>query len=155
MPLNVDKLETGSLFVNGTEITGGGGSSDIISTSVTLTPSQILNLYSNPQVLVPTPGSNKGIQVVSAAAFLDYNSTPYSTSAQDIQIISRNSLNKQGATKAGDLLTSTQDTIIIFDLGVGGVGINEDLLVSLNNSNPTSGDSSIRIFLSYKIIDIS
>jgi hypothetical protein len=121
---------------------------------VTLSSSEILALFTTPKVLIAAQGANTIINVISIAASLVYNSTPYATNT-DIQF-SINSLSNL-ATYSGFLAnTSSQikvSTITSSEGSTSGATNRSLKLISLSG-NPTAGNSTLDIYITYNVISL-
>ena len=124
------------------------------SASVELTPSQVLSLNSTPITIVGAV-SGYAIEVVSASAKIAFNTTAYATNTTLTLITSgateAQSDNSIDATVArvgkfrhrstsGSLSTTTQ------------LIANADLQVSVDVGDPTAGDSTVTVFVNYRLI---
>lgn len=131
---------------------------------VTLTSAQILDLHNTPVELIPAPGTNKFIVVLSVYSFLDFNTTPYTTqNNSDIRCrygdntIQTNYVNLIGRTSVGQ----SQDAYRAYS-GFFPFNTSPPLQAWLPNTNVqvycdaanTVGDSPINIYISYIIKDL-
>jgi hypothetical protein len=127
---------------------------------VTIPSADVLTLNTTPIELVPAQGANKIIVPTTILAEMDYNTTPYATNG--------NLVIKSGG---GWFVAAAEDTQFLFGTVSRIVNImviendksattvqyvaNQPLTVEVLTGNPTAGDSNIRIFGYYKVIDIS
>ncbi len=128
------------------------GSGNIITEIFTITSAEILNSNSVEIELIPAPGANKYISIISYDYYLDYNSSPYTT-------------NTQARLKyfSGDfgviLLNPSTDTLNVDRHTSGGaIGpfiLNQNVSFYTTSGNPVAGDSPLKIVIHYKIIDLS
>jgi hypothetical protein len=122
---------------------------------VTIPAADVLTLNTTPIELVPAQGANKVIIPTGYQLYLEYNTTAYATNG-DLQIL------------LGTLvLDTTPDTFLFsavdkfkFEQNFDATDdlsefINQPLSIQVDTGNPTAGDSDIRIFGTYKVIDIS
>ena len=125
-------------------------------TTITIATAAVLTLNATPVTIVAAPGSGKAIEVVSASVKLDFNSAAYATVNTVI-------LETSGATERQfdvDILDATVSTvrkmIAIHASGATDTQLidNAALTVKAKTSNPTTGDSDIKVYLRYRIIDL-
>jgi len=123
------------------------------SASVTLTPAQVKTLNSTPITIVGAV-SGYAIEVVSASVKLDYNTTAY-LGGTILQ------LRHDGADLAilrSDALGSTITNKMIFNEHVSPTTLNTQMLdnaalqVDVSASNPTTGDSTVTVYVNYRLI---
>lgn len=127
-----------------------------LSTTVTISSAEILNSNSSPKTLIAAPGAGKIIEVISANAFFDYNSTPYATNTN--MFIGYGSAINVHST-AITLIPGTADNFGKVILDVGGYAIstaydNKALIIYTDSGNPTAGDSTMKVFITYRIITL-
>jgi hypothetical protein len=122
---------------------------------VTIPSADVLTGNTTPIDLVPAQGANKIIILTSYQLYLIYNTIQYATNG-DLQIL------------LGTLvLDTTPDTFLFsavdkfkFEQNFDATDdlsefVNQPLSIQVDTGNPTAGDSDIRIFGTYKVIDIS
>lgn len=132
-----------------------GSSAGMSNTVLSITTGQVLTLFSIPIQILAAPGAGKGYDLVDASATLAYNTTAYAGNT-NIQIIGASS-GIVYANLNSTILTETSSTIYKFDMkGTTSfkVGVNEALQVIQTTSNPTTGNSPMKFYLTYKIITI-
>lgn len=133
------------------------GASDI-STSVSVSSAEILALTTTGKLLVAAPGAGYFIQVVSAAAYYDYGTAAYAQ-ASDIYL---NHLISSSAilSDALNINTVTYDIVKQFDIVDQSAGW---ALTSVENAgiylwdaatNPTTGDGTLTIYITYRILEL-
>jgi len=126
------------------------------STSLTIATADVLTLNSAPIEIVAAPGAGYAIEVLSAVFSMTYNSIPYATNTV-IQ------LKTTGSTKAqfqDNILKG--DTTQYLNINLSSVGLisdtkildNAGVDVTVNTGNPTAGDSDIKIYVTYRIIEL-
>jgi hypothetical protein len=143
MPLYVDKISAKT--INGEEIN---------TITVAIPSEDILNLNSNPVVLVPAQGERKSIVITSLVGSMVYKTTTYTNGlALSITL----DVNEQGVFKDG-FLGSTSSSIFsgnVFTIDNSiPIPLNTDLIITTPNGNPANGDSDIKIHLTYKIVSL-
>jgi hypothetical protein len=122
---------------------------------VTIPSADVLTGNTTPIDLVPAQGANKIIILTGYQLYLIYNTIQYATNG-DLQIL------------LGTLvLDTTPDTFLFsavdkfkFEQNFDATDdlsefVNQPLSIQVDTGNPTAGDSDIRIFGTYKVIDIS
>lgn len=132
-------------------------SNDLIQTiKKTLSSAEILALGSTPIELVPAPGSGKAILVLESMGRLNFNTTAYTTnlvlsihcagadaSQENIFGLLGGTLTKIASGGAG---TSTAgETQIIANTGI---------VAKVNAGNPLAGDSTIDLYVTYRVITL-
>jgi hypothetical protein len=132
-----------------TTFAGGGGDSQ--TTIVHISSAEILSLFSSPVELLPAPGAGKVIQVTTLIIKKNFVSTPYSGDIYP-SIIFNNTPTLYDAI-AGMSIDFTSS--IINQTPPNGVVVeNEPLLFRTVTSDPTGGDGTIDIYITYKILDL-
>lgn len=145
------ELDALTIVVNGLVNNG------IFSMSLSLTSTQILNLFSSPMQIVAPPGVGKYIEVISASTEITYVSSPYTTHTSLLLI-------NNGAAASqiidGNALLSTISKITRFNnFGFASsaqtqIITNTALNISVVTGDPTGGDSTIKINLIYRIVTV-
>lgn len=144
--------QTRGLMVKELNAAAGG----IQSLKFTMTSAQILSSFTSPVVLVAAPGAGYAIQLISVAYRLNFNTTAYTTSGNSVLItstatsqqavISNVNFLSAATTKfgAGPVAHQTNTSIIE----------NAALTFAQSSSNPTLGDSTMDLYLTYTIITL-
>jgi len=131
------------------------GSGVIQSATVTLDSADIVSLHSSPVTIVPAQGSNTFIFVIGALYYMQYNSVAYTTDPTlRIQYADGNVINTNN-----NYLSFSSNAIgrkSTSDLNVSGsnISINSALQVTTPTSNPTSGNSTVKITVLYSVINL-
>jgi hypothetical protein len=125
-------------------------------TSITIASAAVLTLNSSPVTIVPAPGAGYAIEVISASAKMVYNSVAYATNTT-IQVESNgattpqfrllNGINQTISShrSLGRYVSANTETQIIE---------NADLMVTVAGGDPTAGDSDIKVYLRYRLIEL-
>jgi hypothetical protein len=127
---------------------------------VTIPSADVLDIFSTPFELVPAQGANTIIVPTSIQGQMIYGTTPYATDGEiDIYC---------GGTRSvfilppddGFLFGTVSRVVNGFAASSNNVTdtqyvANQPLTIKTVGANPTAGDSDIRIFGTYKVIDIS
>lgn len=130
---------------------------DIITISKTFTSAQILTLAGAlpTLTLVDAPGENKSIVVVSAACFLNFNTTQYNFNA-DLQLAIKTD---PFANISNTLINSSSSKAIAIPLfttaGGDEVPLNRSLTLKSNSATVSTGDSPITFNIAYRVVDFS
>ncbi len=134
-------------------ILGSNDQPELKDTIVTLTSSQILNLFSTPITLIPAPGSNKSIEVLSATAKLNFNSIAYlgHTSLSLIIGTANSTIASTGIVTQGSNVkwlmpvSSPNGTTQLIE--------NQPLIAISDLANFTTGNSTVTLHIYYRIED--
>lgn len=118
---------------------------------VSLSSAEILTLYTLPKIAIPAPGVGKYIQVTHVSYKLNYNSTTYSNS--DLEVLTQGNL--VGNTEFWFSRTIDGASSIFQELILNSSGAlireNRPIILQAANSNPTTGNSTIDIYITYNI----
>ena len=136
---------------------------NVFTVEVSLSSSDILSLYSSPKVAVANPGSSKAVVVLSAECWYDFGTTTYlgeislwigtqvgSTFYEQIRFHNPLSISTGTVLMKGEV----QDISTSGSPNVQKMNINTPLVIYSATSNPTSGDGTAKIYVTYKIIDL-
>jgi hypothetical protein len=128
----------------------GGGASAVLTAKVSLTSAQILALYDTPVELIAAPGAGKVIQLIANASRLNYGSADYLISG------SNPSLQNPTGNSQGLISTLNSPVSVIFSetLTPTTMIANEAMNLYIDTANPTTGDSTLDIYLTYRIITL-
>lgn len=140
--------------------TSVSGISNVYEASLLLHPSDITSLSTTPLDIVAAPGAGKYIEVISASAYMTYNTTPY-TNNQGLVLVCAGAIQPQ--TYNGNILGSTITKGTIFSPANFGTSATLTQIIEnaalqvgifLNIGNPAGGDSDIIIKVMYRIVTI-
>lgn len=133
----------------------------ITSTTLEISSAQLLDLYVGGGAgtaieVIPAPGANKLIQIIAVTSFLNYNSATYAGGGAL-------NLNYDGttgtvlATTPVTAVTGAVDTVGIWEInaGVDTTGVNAPVYIENLTAVFTTGDSPLKLSITYKIIDLS
>lgn len=132
-------------------LTGAPGTdaNQILSVTRTLSSAEILALFTTPIELVPAPGANKYIHVISASAYNNFNTVAYANGVD--QLLLR--VNANVWTFPNSFTEAVADTAnmgaVVPDLPIQ---LNQELDITTSTANPTLGDGTITITVLYKIV---
>ena len=125
---------------------------EILSSTVTLTPSQMSNLHITPIDIVPAQGANTVIDVVGYVADLQFNSIAYSGGGSGIDI-GNSSSTVQANIDNGFLTQSTQSTFK--EMSSSSTILKNTALTLMNNGAAfTSGDSNVVVSVYYRVVNL-
>lgn len=120
---------------------------------ISLSSAEILNLFSSPKVLIAAPGSGFVIHPLRFIFSLSFNSVAYATNTSLVP--------KQGSfgwQVNTDILPSTGTRMSIMAALSGSMlspdVVNASLVLTTNIGNPTAGNSTLDVYVTYQIIKI-
>lgn len=139
---------------NGTSV--ASGASSVLLTQLVLDPGDITNMATTEVVLVPAslmPGDSTHIVVHSVYSKFSTGGTPYSVGGDSMRIATDNTKNVALATD-DNMLTSTTDVFRRWQLNYPIITALDDAgvapaIVLTADSNPTSGNGYLEVFLTY------
>jgi hypothetical protein len=127
--------------------------------SAELSSAQILALYDTPVELIPAPGPGKVILLqYEAFSVFTFNTTPYTAPSSALFV------NYEGRGSATNLLSAglglpAEDAVLLLQQGAVSVPLseceNKACVVAMSFANPTDGDGTLTIMLTYHIIDLA
>ena len=124
---------------------------------VSLTSAEILNLSTTPKVLIAAPGANKIIQPLSVLINLNYGTTPYATNTS-MRLATGTSFDP--LLSISTVLAANDDTFfrsLVSQTLTATNGVpptNLPLTLYVPSGNPTAGDSTFDIYVTYVIITL-
>lgn len=142
----------------------------LVSNTVTLSSTQILALHTTPIVLITTPGPKSFVFVEGVAGRLTYSGTAYTgTNNLEFRYTSGSGLKVCADMPAGPFLNATASAYsyspwwVDFSRNVdsnftpvgGDTGNNGQVVVSVPNANPATGNSSITLTVYYRIVSFN
>lgn len=125
----------------------------ILDTIVTLTSAQILSLFTTPVTLIPAPGSNKTIEVVSMTDKLIFNTTAYLGNRTLVAKTATATGNQAVGTVLNQIANCKHHMIVTAPIGLSQILSNQPLIATTLPGDPTTGDSSIQLHIFYRILD--
>jgi len=125
--------------------------------SLSIATADVLTLNSVPKEIIPAPGAGKIILILSADAFLGFNSIAYATNTT-LQL-RYNFAAAVVASSASFLAVTNSPCKPILRTYNSGVGTfqaisNTSVLVDVATGDPTAGNSDIKVMVSYRIVDL-
>lgn len=141
-----------------TDDTGIDAQVGILQTdTLAITSGQVLTLNEFPIEIIAAPGSGRAIEIISVSVKLNFNTTAYTTNTTLALITNTASFRQMdiasvldatvSTIKRGNVVTGggTTDIVLVDDQGVN---------VIVNAGNPAAGDSSIDVYVLYRIITL-
>jgi len=140
-----------------TSILGGTAGEITYKASLTIATANVLTLFGTPLLLIAAPSASYAIQVEHVAIYVNFNSVAYATNmdvdvytdtATNVQFRATNALNatvSRIATATAQAATGAANTQLIAGKAV---------YVKVPAGNPTAGDSEVRIYVTYKLIEL-
>lgn len=136
--------------ITGNVISATGGQATTLQTvKVSLSSAQILNSFTTPIELIAAPGAGKMVNLISVSFGATYNSATYATNTTGrIKI---------GAVSATNLslafAASGQTYLALLATTIGDLE-NVNVNFSTDTGNPTAGDGTIDLYLSFVVITL-
>ena len=132
------------------------GESFILNTKVSLTAAQIKTISTIPISVIPAPGAGKVIEIISAFLKFNYGTVTFDASfGYGLSLYTLTAAVRQFET-ANNILNRTSSTIQTLDK-IGGAPNelvdNQPILVD-GNDDSTVGDSTIDLYINYRIITL-
>jgi hypothetical protein len=132
-----------------------------ITLEVDVSSAQILNSNSVPVVLIAAPGANKFLRIVDIAMRYTFVSAAYATNTNLLFMYSALVAAAVDA-QPSSVLTQVNDRVFMTG-GISPTGVpqgyngltNQGLVLYTQTGNPTAGSGTIKVFITYKIIDFS
>lgn len=126
------------------------------SITVTLSAAEIGSLYSSPKIVVPAPGAGKYIKVISADVFYDFVSAHYGNYT-DLQLFNSGAVCQYSCesvlSASSDHFRSFLPTTYSASSSTT-ILSNSALLIGVPLGNPINGDSTAKLYLTYRIITL-
>lgn len=130
----------------------------ILPAIITISSPDILDLFTTPKIIIPAPGTNKVIYVSGLVDFLDFNTIAYTVPAfSKLEFHYTNLAGKDVAANTGTFIDSVADAIERpkFSTVESDITVNAPIVAQYTVGNPTLGNSIIKVFAFYQIIDLS
>lgn len=133
------------------------GADVIYTASLTIATASVLTLNGTPITIVASPGAGKYIEVVSASATMTFNSAAYATNT-NLQLICAGADVAQVTNPTILIATVTKNTKFVDGqtptAGQTQIIADTALQVKVATGNPATGDSDIKVKVSYRIVTI-
>jgi hypothetical protein len=127
-----------------------------VQAKVSVTSSEIKNINTTPKILIAAPGASKFIQLIGATMRYNYNSIAYASA--DNLVINHGNSGSAPLTAGMDITTITNS--ITKQVSVSDAEWNDALVVNAglylyrSAGNPTTGNGTLDIYLTYRIVDL-
>ena len=148
---NIDYKMTGAnlkLAINGT-------SSEIIyKANLTIATASVLTSFATPLLVVAAPAAGYHIEVVTASAKLTFNTAAYATNL-DLELYTDTAtIAQQTARLLNAIVTTNRLFSYVAVTGVADTQLitAKGLYVRTKTGNPITGDSEVRIYVSYRVV---
>ncbi len=133
-------------------------SSVILTLDRTISSADILTSNTNPVLLIESQGVGKAIEIISAFRHMTFNTTAYAGNT-DLEIYTDTASLAQyncigGLSAIGSRAILFRRTISTSPSTDYQIRSNKGIYLRTTTANPTTGDSAIRIFITYRIITI-
>lgn len=145
----------------GTLVWQEGGSSKEVTSVVTVTSAEVLAMHQIGQEveLIAAQGAGTAIQVTGITATIDYNTATYTGGANlQIRYTDRNGETVNGMQIQSTLVNSSADAAQDLHIGYNkeftDMELNAPVVVSNNGAAYLTGDSDIKIHITYKVITL-
>jgi len=132
-------------------------SSSFTEVKVTLSSSQIKNLYSSPVTLIAAPGTGKVIDVISIIGKYNFGTTAYSLSSGEVDLYTAPSPNYFLCCMDYYFLSASSTTAKFFSGSNDNrqpLDENYPLSISSTKANPTNGDGTLTFYIVYRIVTL-
>jgi hypothetical protein len=130
------------------------GSGVIQTATVTLDSTDILSLHTSPIVIVPAQGANTLIVPIRITYYYEYNTAEYQTSTSLQVQVGGTNVNTNSA-----FLGYTSNAL--YTVAAGGYAasgsissIDGDLTITAPTSNPTNGNSTLKVTVIYTVVNL-
>lgn len=162
-----NSLLNGTIRLRGTTFDISGAETDrehdgrIFTTEIRIKAENVSNLNSTRQLVITTPGPQKGIEIISATGKIDKQGagTPYDTNI-DVDIIADTATNPL-MTLLGILSATTDQAAgmfkndAVFTPADTQVMEDEDVFIQVPGGEPQNGVNDFRAFITYRIINMN
>jgi translation initiation factor IF-1 len=133
----------------------GGISGGIQSDSGILPSAAIKVMHDTPYDIVYGITSSQMIEIISVSAYINFNTTPYQNGGDIVYKYENAPVGQNICVISKNLLYSTADTYLRASFTSNVVMLpGEKVIMQMEDSNPTHGDSPIKFFVTYKILDL-
>lgn len=131
---------------------------NVQAAELSIPTASVLTLNAIPLTIVAAPGAGYAIQVVNASCLITYNSIAYATNTR-LQLITDTASVGQVQGASTILAATTTRISHINDVinptaGQTQIIENKSLKVQVITGNPTAGNSDIKVYVLYRIIEL-
>lgn len=131
--------------------------SETSSVKITLTDAQMKTIRNVPIDIIPSPGGGKFIEVLAVTYFLDYGTTAFDYGGANRFYIEFETAENPLYELRDNVLNNTSDTYnSLVKTGLAGNNVHpgEPLRVRNLNDDPTVGDSTVNLYIQYRIVTL-
>ncbi len=156
----LSKLSAGTsgyvLTSNGAGVAPSWQSTLLTTTTVTLSSADILSLFTTPKQLIAAGGAGTVIDVVSIDVFYDYNSIAYTTTTSFFITYGTGgaNLHNTGVSFGAAFDTHTKVSLDNQAAWNAATRVNTALSAYCIGADPTAGNGTIKIYITYRIITL-
>lgn len=131
---------------------------DIQAASLSIPTASVLTLFATPLDIVAAPAAGYAIQVISASCSITYNSVAYATNTR-LQLITDTATVGQ-FQGASTILAATTTRISGINDAINPTAAQTQIIgakslkVQVQTGNPTAGDSNIKVYVLYRLIEL-
>lgn len=136
---------------------GGKSDSALYSASLTIASADVLTLNSIPLTIVAAQGAGTLIEVISASASIDFNTTAYTTNtALQLSLGGDAILGQIGTNFLASTVSKTTSSFTGQSATAGQTQSLENSALVVTNSvgEPAAGDSDITVYVLYRVITV-
>lgn len=129
-------------------------SGSVINAKVSLTSAEILNLFTTPKVAILAPGVGKIIRILGVTFKYNFGTIAYSTNSlrvvlnSSIAISITNILNGSSSSSLNTSPLTSLGSVAFADWE------NQSIKIDVLAQNPTAGDGTVEVYISYTIITL-
>ena len=132
------------------------GSKFILNTKISLSAAQIKTISTIPISVIPAPGAGKVIEIISAFLKFNYGTVTFDAGTNRSLSLDTSTSSAIQYETANNILNRTSSTIKTFDKGLSKPNVlveNQPIYVD-GGSDSTVGDSTIDLYINYRIITL-
>lgn len=129
----------------------------IINAVVNVSSTQMLNSFTTPITIISAPGAGRIINVLSVSGSLTFGTVAYAT---NISAFFRYNGLSSPINSASWNIAQTSNKFVRFAIGSNGTGEdpslidNKSVTLSTQTGNPTAGDSTFKVYVTYQIVTL-
>lgn len=123
-----------------------------LTASIDISSAEILALFTTPKQLVASPGAGKYVEIIASSAVFTSGGAAYATNTN--LVLQYTGGTSRIAIDAGATLTSAADKIAPFNIDGTEIKSNAALNATVQVGNPTGGNGTLKIKITYKIVTI-
>jgi hypothetical protein len=130
-----------------------GGGAQVLTAKITLNKTQLSNAFTTPVQLLPSPGTGRFIQLLSAYAIYTYGTTPYVANGANYIFLGQNGTSYVAYGSISLLTSGTSGYGATTPIGAvtPSTFVNQPLYYYNDVANISGGDGTLTIYLTYVI----